>query len=58
MDKDIIISENDAFEAFGEEDISYDVSVSDSLKAYIKSVSGYPRLTAEQERELSAKALN
>ena len=58
MEKDIIISENDALDAFGEDEIndfSYEVSVGDSLKAYIKSISSYPRLTAEQEKSLSKR---
>lgn len=35
-----------------------DVFIADSLKAYLNSISNHPRLTFEQEKELSEKILN
>ena len=59
MNENVMIMEEDAKEVFEE---NYEVSVSDvvvldGVKAYLKSIGNHPRLTAEQEKELSAKAL-
>ena len=59
MNENVMIMEEDAKEVFEE---NYEVSVSDvvvldGVKAYLKSIGNHPRLTAEQERELSVKAL-
>lgn len=51
---DIVIEENDALELVE----NYDESVVlDAVKAYLKSIGNHPRLNADQEKELSAKAL-
>ena len=58
MNEDILIMEEDAQEALNEE-YSYDDSVVlDGVKAYLKSIGNHPRLSAEEERELSERALN
>ena len=59
MNENVMIMEEDAKEVFEE---NYEVSVSDvvvldGVKAYLKSIGNHPRLTAEQEKELSVKAL-
>jgi RNA polymerase primary sigma factor len=59
MNENVMIMEEDAKEVFEE---SYEVSASDvvvldGVKAYLKSIGNHPRLTAEQEKELSVKAL-
>ena len=58
--KEIVIMEDDAKEIF---DSDYEVSgndviVLDAVKAYLKSIGNHPRLTSEQEKTLSSKALN
>lgn len=57
MNEDILIFEEDAQEALNE-NLGYDESaVLDGVKAYLKSIGNHPRLTAEQEKELSIRAL-
>lgn len=59
MNENVMIMEEDAKEAFDEnyEISASDVVVLDGVKAYLKSIGNHPRLTAEQEKELSVKAL-
>lgn len=58
MNEEIMILENEAQETFNEE-YSYDDSyVLDGIKAYLKSIGNHPRLSFEEEKELSVKALN
>ena len=58
MNEEIMILENEAQETFNEE-YSYDDSyVLDGIKAYLKSIGNHPRLSFEEEKELSIKALN
>ena len=59
MNENVMIMEEDAKEAFDEnyEVSASDVVVLDGVKAYLKSIGNHPRLTAEQEKELSVKAL-
>ena len=59
MNENVMIMEEDAKEAFEEnyEVSASDVIVLDGVKAYLKSIGNHPRLTAEQEKELSVKAL-
>lgn len=55
-DKDIIIMEDEAQEALGEE--NYDeTAVLDGVKSYLMSIGNHPRLTFEEEKELSRRAL-
>lgn len=59
INENVMIMEEDAKEVFEE---SYEASVSDvvvldGVKAYLKSIGNHPRLTAEREKELSARAL-
>ena len=59
MNENVMIMEEDAKEVFEE---NYEVSVSDvvvldGVKAYLKSIGNHPRLTADQEKELSIRAL-
>ena len=54
----IIVDENDAREMNEEYDFSeVDVAVLDGIKAYLYSIGNHPRLTFDQEKELSVKAL-
>ena len=61
MNETVMIMEDDAKEVFAEENYvpsgSNEVIVVDAVKAYLKSIGNHPRLTFEQEQELSAKAL-
>ena len=59
MNENVMIMEEDAKEVFEEnyEVSASDVVVLDGVKAYLKSIGNHPRLTAEQEKELSVKAL-
>ena len=59
MNENVMIMEEDAKEAFEEnyEVSASDVVVLDGVKAYLTSIGNHPRLTAEQEKELSIKAL-
>jgi RNA polymerase primary sigma factor len=53
---EVMIMEEDAREM--NESYDYDTSVVlDGVKAYLKSIGNHPRLNAEQEKELSTKAL-
>lgn len=55
-DKDIIIMEDEAQEVLGEE--NYDeTAVLDGVKSYLVSIGNHPRLTFEEEKELSQRAL-
>lgn len=55
--EDVMILEDEAQEALNEQ-FDYDDSVVlDGVKAYLKSIGSHPRLTFEQEKELSEKAL-
>lgn len=57
MSEEIMIMENEAQEALNEE-LDYDTNiVFDGVKAYLKSIGNHPRLTLEEEKELSVKAL-
>lgn len=57
MSEEIMIMENEAQEALNEE-LDYDANiVFDGVKAYLKSIGNHPRLTFEEEQELSVKAL-
>lgn len=59
-EKDVIILEDEARE-LGDENYEVsanDVIVLDGVKAYLKSIGNHPRLTAEQEKILSVRALN
>ena len=60
MEKEIVIMENDAKEALYEdyETTGNDVIVLDAVKAYLKSIGNHPRLSFDQEKELSMKILN
>lgn len=55
-DKDIIIMEDEAQEALGEENYD-DTAVLDGVKSYLMSIGNHPRLTFEEEKELSRRAL-
>lgn len=57
MSEEILIMEEEAQEALNEEYAYDDSVVLDGVKAYLKSIGNHPRLTAEQEKELSIKAL-
>lgn len=55
-DKDIIIMEDEAQEVLGDE--NYDeTAVLDGVKSYLMSIGNHPRLTFEEEKELSQRAL-
>lgn len=55
-DKDIIIMEDEAQEVLGEE--NYDeTAVLDGVKSYLMSIGNHPRLTFEEEKDLSQRAL-
>lgn len=57
MNEDVVILENEAQEALNES-YDYDESyVLDGIKAYLKSIGNHPRLSFEEEKELSALAL-
>ena len=59
MEENVIIMEDEAQEALNDfETTVNDVVVLDALKAYLKSIGNHPRLNFEQEKELSARALN
>lgn len=61
MENEVIIMENEARELNEEYEVTApennSVVVLDGVKAYLKSIGNHPRLTFEQEKELSAKAL-
>lgn len=55
-EKDIIIMEDEAQEVLGDE--SYDdTAVLDGVKSYLMSIGNHPRLTFEEEKELSQRVL-
>ena len=55
-EKDIIIMEDEAQENLGDE--SYDDTADlDNVKSYLMSIGNHPRLTFEEEKELSQRAL-
>ncbi len=56
---EVMIMEDDAKEIFEEnyEVSASDVVVLDGVKAYLKSIGNHPRLSFDQEKELSVKAL-
>lgn len=57
-EKDILIAEEDARELNEEYEVpASDVVVLDGVRAYLKSIGNHPRLSFEQEKELSARAL-
>ena len=62
MDMEKVLMEDEAREMFSEEESEVvsgeEVVVQDSVKAYLKSIGNHPRLTFEEEKELSVKALN
>lgn len=58
MSEEILIMEDEAQEALNEE-FDYDDSVVlDGVKAYLKSIGNHPRLSFDEEKELSVKALS
>lgn len=57
MENEVLIMEEEAQEAFNEEYAYDDSVVLDGVKAYLKSIGNHPRLTAEEEKELSVLAL-
>lgn len=58
MSEDIMIMEDEAQEALNEV-YEYDESVVlDGVKAYLKSIGNHPRLSFEEEKELSEKSLS
>lgn len=58
MSEDIMIMEDEAQEALNEV-YDYDESVVlDGVKAYLKSIGNHPRLSFEEEKELSEKSLS
>ena len=57
MNEEVMIMEEDAREM--NESYDYDTSiVLDGVKAYLKSIGNHPRLSFDQEKELSVKALS
>lgn len=57
MENEVLIMEEEAQEALNEEYAYDDSVVLDGVKAYLKSIGNHPRLTAEEEKELSVLAL-
>ena len=57
MSEEILIMEDEAQETFNEEYAYDDTVVLDGVKAYLKSIGNHPRLTAQEEVELSERAL-
>lgn len=58
MNENVMIMEEDARELNETETYEYDSSiVLDGVKAYLKSIGNHPRLSFDQEKELSVKAL-
>ena len=59
MEENVIIMEDEAQEALNDFEVTAnDVVVLDGVKAYLKSIGNHPRLSFEQEKELSSRALN
>jgi RNA polymerase primary sigma factor len=57
MSEEILIMEDEAQEALNEEYAYDDSVVLDGVKAYLKSIGNHPRLSLDQEQELSTRAL-
>ena len=57
MENEVLIMEEEAQEALNEEYVYDDSTILDGVKAYLKSIGNHPRLTAEEEKELSVLAL-
>lgn len=57
MSEEVLIMEDEAQEALNEEYAYDDTVVLDGVKAYLKSIGNHPRLSFDQEKELSARAL-
>lgn len=57
MSEEILIMEDEAQETFNEEYAYDDTVVLDGVKAYLKSIGNHPRLTAQEEKDLSERAL-
>lgn len=55
--EEMIILENEAKELNENYDNSDDISITDGIKTYLKTISNYSRLTHDEEKELSKKAL-
>ena len=57
-EKDLILMEDEAKEIFEEDNYDVnDVVILDGVKAYLKSIANHPRLTFDEEKELSVRAL-
>ena len=57
MENEVLIMEEEAQEALNEEYAYDDSVVLDGVKAYLKSIGNHPRLTVDEEKELSVLAL-
>lgn len=57
MSEEVLIMEDEAQEALNEECDYDDTVVLDGVKAYLKSIGNHPRLSFDQEKELSVRAL-
>ena len=57
MSEEVLIMEDEAQEALNEEYAYDDTVVLDGVKAYLKSIGNHSRLSFDQEKELSARAL-
>lgn len=57
MSEEVLIMEDEAQEALNEEYAYDNTVVLDGVKAYLKSISNHPRLSFDQEKELSTRAL-
>ena len=58
MSEEIMIMEDEAQEVFNEVYEYDDSIVLDGVKAYLKSIGNHPRLSFDEEKELSVQALN
>ena len=59
--ENIIVLESEAQEIFSDGVVQYETTetvVLDGIKMYLKSIGNHPRLTFEEEKELSVRALN
>ena len=59
--ENIIVLETEAQEIYGDGVVQYETTetvVLDGIKMYLKSIGNHPRLTFEEEKELSVRALN
>ena len=57
MSEEVLIMEDEAQEALNEEYAYDNTIVLDGVKAYLKSIGNHPRLSFDQEKELSTRAL-